>query len=120
MKPTSFESRYVNRGTTPETGIGFNFGSSKPCGDARMQRSTPLKKSPTLETGLRLPTAPRISHRPAAVGLIFLFSFGWFAATAENSGIASVFCDPVSRIASQDEAVYGREAIEMAAQGHYL
>ena len=51
---------------------------------------------------------------------MFVLSFAWFAVTAEESGIASVFCDPVSRIASQDEAVYGREAIEMAAQGNYL
>jgi len=58
--------------------------------------------------------------RSLAAAAAFLISFVWFAATAENSGIASVFCDPVSRIASQDEAVYGREAIEMAAHENFL
>jgi hypothetical protein len=38
----------------------------------------------------------------------------------ERCGIASVSCDPVSRIGSQDEAVYGREAIDMAAHGNWL
>ncbi|HTS64864.1 MAG TPA: glycosyltransferase family 39 protein [Candidatus Acidoferrales bacterium] len=47
-------------------------------------------------------------------------AFSWFAVTVEKSGIASVFCDPVSGIASQDEAVYGREAIEMASRGNFL
>lgn len=46
--------------------------------------------------------------------------FGWFAAGVEDCGIASIYCDPLSHISSQDEAVYGREAIDMAATGNWL
>jgi hypothetical protein len=55
----------------------------------------------------------------AAAG-VFVASLAWFSLGVEQSGIASVYSDPVSHIASQDEAVYGREAIEMVTDGHWL
>jgi hypothetical protein len=51
---------------------------------------------------------------------VFVASLAWFSLGVERSGIASVYTDPVSHIASQDEAVYGREAIEMAEDSHWL
>ena len=51
---------------------------------------------------------------------VFVASLVWFSLGVEQSGIASVYSDPVSHIASQDEAVYGREAIEMVTEGHWL
>ncbi len=58
--------------------------------------------------------------RSLAAAGVFLASLAWFSLGVERSGIASVYCDPVSHITSQDEAVYGREAIEMVTDGHWL
>jgi hypothetical protein len=58
--------------------------------------------------------------RYMAVAGVFAASLAWFSLGVEQSGIASVYADPVSHIASQDEAVYGREAIEMVTDGHWL
>jgi 4-amino-4-deoxy-L-arabinose transferase-like glycosyltransferase len=55
----------------------------------------------------------------AAAG-VFGASLAWFSLGGEQSGIASVYCDPVSHIDGQDEAAYGREAIEMVTDGHWL
>jgi hypothetical protein len=54
------------------------------------------------------------------VAAVFTLCLAWFSLGVEQSGLASVYCDPVSRIDSQDEAVYGREAIDMAAHGNWL
>jgi hypothetical protein len=51
---------------------------------------------------------------------VFVASLAWFSLGVERCGIASVYTDPVSHITSQDEAVYGREAIEMVTEGHWL
>jgi len=65
-----------------------------------------------------------IAHRRAfrilTAAAIFAIALAWFSAGVERSGIASVFCDPVSRIAAQDEAVYSREVIEMVTGGRWL
>jgi Dolichyl-phosphate-mannose-protein mannosyltransferase len=55
----------------------------------------------------------------AAVGVL-VASLGWFSLRVERSGIATAYCDPVSNISAQDEGVYGREAIEMVTDGHWL
>jgi hypothetical protein len=51
---------------------------------------------------------------------VFVAALVWFSLHVERSGIASAYCDPVSRIPAQDEAVYAREAIETATEGHWL
>jgi 4-amino-4-deoxy-L-arabinose transferase-like glycosyltransferase len=50
---------------------------------------------------------------------VFLIAAGWFSVGIEDAGVASVYCDPVSHISAQDEAVYLREAIEMVVSGHW-
>ncbi len=63
----------------------------------------------------------RISpSRLAVYASVFIAALAWFAAGVQRSGIASQYCDPLSRIGSQDEAVYGREAIGMATGGDWL
>jgi hypothetical protein len=75
--------------------------------------------SSTVQTiSTRVGAAPRV--RIGAGAAVFAIAFAWFAAGVEQCGIASTFCDPVSRIDSQDESVYAREAIDMAAQGNWL
>src|SRR5215471_14100676 len=54
------------------------------------------------------------------VALVFVASFAWFAIGVERVGLASLYGDPVSRIPAQDDAVYAREAIEMAHSGNWL
>jgi 4-amino-4-deoxy-L-arabinose transferase-like glycosyltransferase len=56
----------------------------------------------------------------AVYASVSLTALAWFAAGVQRSGIASQYCDPVSRIGAQDDAVYGREAIEMATGGTWL
>ena len=59
-------------------------------------------------------------RRFAVILAVFAASLLWFAAGVEKSGIASVNCDPVSGISSQDEAVYSSEAIHIAENGNWL
>ena len=60
-------------------------------------------------------------RKPAtAVVAVFVISIFWFGLNVEHSGIASVYCDPVSSIGTQDEAVYASEAIEMVMHGGWL
>lgn len=58
--------------------------------------------------------------RLAVYASVFIVALAWFAAGVQRSGIASQFCDPVSRIGSQDDALYAREAIEMSSGGDGL
>ena len=60
--------------------------------------------------------SPAFRYSLAAVG--FLLFLGWLASGVEQVGIASQFVDPVSRIPSQDEAVYAHEAIAIARLLH--
>jgi hypothetical protein len=64
--------------------------------------------------------ASMVATRYLAAAGVFAASLAWFSLRVEQNGIASVYCDPVSRIGAQDEAVYGREAIEMVTDGHWL
>jgi hypothetical protein len=74
----------------------------------------------------RMPVSQAAGHvsdnrtRFMAAAAVFVLSLAWFGWRAGQSGMASAYCDPVSRIGAQDDAVYGREAIEMAAGGHWL
>jgi hypothetical protein len=52
--------------------------------------------------------------------LVFVVALVWLGAGVQDAGIASAYADPVSRIGAQDEAVYFREAIEMAQGGNWL
>ena len=52
--------------------------------------------------------------------VVFVASLVWFSLLVERSGITAAYTDPVSRIPAQDEAVYAREALEIAAEGHWL
>jgi hypothetical protein len=64
---------------------------------------------------LRIPRS-----RLAVHASVFIVALAWFAAGVQRSGIASQYCDPLSRIGSQDDAIYAREAIEMASGGDWL
>lgn len=57
--------------------------------------------------------------RFAAAAAVFLIAAAWFSVGVKDAGIASVYCDPVSHISAQDEAVYLREAIEMVVSGQW-
>jgi hypothetical protein len=60
------------------------------------------------------------AFRYSAAATAFVLFFGWFAFGIEQIGMASQYVDPVSHIASQDEAVYAHEAIAMATGGGWL
>jgi hypothetical protein len=51
---------------------------------------------------------------------VFVVSLLWLAWGIERSAFAGMYCDPVSRIRAQDEAVYGHEVLAMAATGNWL
>jgi 4-amino-4-deoxy-L-arabinose transferase-like glycosyltransferase len=63
----------------------------------------------------------KILHQSRYVAAaVFVLSLAWFSLRVERSGMASMYCDPVSQIGAQDDAVYGHEAIAMATDGHWL
>jgi 4-amino-4-deoxy-L-arabinose transferase-like glycosyltransferase len=52
--------------------------------------------------------------------LVFGLAIVWFGAGLGRCGIASTYCDPLSLIPAQDDAVYAREAIDTASNGNWL
>jgi hypothetical protein len=61
--------------------------------------------------------------RPAPwllVAAVCGLSLAWFGAGVQRVGLGSPYGDPISRIGAQDDAVYAREAIEMARTGNWL
>jgi hypothetical protein len=51
---------------------------------------------------------------------VFLVAFARLAIGVADTGIASGYVDPVTKIAAQDEAVYSHSAIQMAEHGDWL
>ena len=51
---------------------------------------------------------------------VFLIAFARLAVNVANTGIASGYVDPVTKIAAQDEAVYSHTAIQMAEHGDWF
>ncbi|MEP6537383.1 MAG: glycosyltransferase family 39 protein [Bryobacteraceae bacterium] len=56
----------------------------------------------------------------AQLAVVFLVAFIWLAIGVADTGIASGYVDPVTKIAAQDEAVYTHSAIQMAVRGKWL
>jgi len=56
----------------------------------------------------------------ALLALVFVIAFVWLAIGVADTGIASGYVDPVTKIAAQDEAVYSHSAIQMAVHGNWL
>lgn len=62
---------------------------------------------------------PRRSNS-ALLAAVFLIAFARLAIGVADTGIASGYVDPVTKIAAQDEAVYSHSAIQMAEHGDWL
>src|SRR6516165_633121 len=61
-----------------------------------------------------------IRRRLIPLAVVFTLSVIWFSDGVERIGLASLSCDPVSRIGAQDDAVYATEAIEMVQTNRWL
>jgi len=59
-------------------------------------------------------------RRVAPALLVFVYTFAALAFYARSQPLGSGFLDPVSRIESQDEAVYAHISIRMAERGEWL